>query len=108
VATSLSGQNRALSDDEKEFVAKTKPATMADMSSAEIHELRKHLSELRGKARDELDRHRRAVRGKAPPHGASVPTTDRGLATKERALSAAMKRVNRAAGRDEAASRKAR
>ncbi len=104
---SRSVQSRALSDDEREFVAKTRPDTMAAMPSFEIHELRKHIAELRRKARDTLYRQRREMRGKARPHGATAATSDRGSAIKERALSAALKRVNRAITRDAAASKKA-
>lgn len=95
MSLTTSAERRALSTAEWEAVAPSHYPAICGLEPSALPDLRSRLRGLRDKARDELNRQRREMRGKAAPRGATPASDDAGSKLKLRVLSAAVKRVNK-------------
>ena len=87
-------EERALSGDERDFVAQSHQPAVKALSDEALSDLLKRLRERRDRAGDIAKRQRREMRGKAAPGGASPSSGDNGTRLKAAALAAAVKRTN--------------
>ncbi len=93
-------QSHSLTIEEREAVSQSRRPALSGLSPDDLHSLRARLRDFRDKARTTLYQQRRERKGKSAPIGGRLVTSEQGSAIKERALAAAVKRVNRAASRD--------
>jgi hypothetical protein len=95
-------EERLLSADERELVAKShKPAIQA-LGSGELNDLIRLVRERRTRARQIASKQRREMRGKSAPTSAAPAARNDGTTRKSEALSAALKRLNSEKARREA------
>ncbi|MCO6389172.1 hypothetical protein [Aliihoeflea sp. 40Bstr573] len=87
-------EERALSKDEREIVAKTRHPALQDLDDKELSATIKLLRERRDKASGEVQRRRREMRGKAAPKGAEPAGSASGNKAKLEVLATAMRRLN--------------
>jgi hypothetical protein len=92
-------EERFLSQDERDLVARSHQPEIAALSDADLASLRKLLRERRDRATDIARRQRRELRGKARPQGADPARDDTGSKLKQSLLAQAMKRLNSEATR---------
>lgn len=87
-------EERALSKDEREIVAKTHHPQLQELDDKELSSVIKLLRERRDKASGEVQRRRREMRGKAAPKGNEAATSASGNKVKLEVLATAMRRLN--------------
>lgn len=87
-------EERALSADERDLVAKTHHPALQDLSDADLAETIKLVRERRDKATSLAHQRRREMRGKEAPRGASASRRDDGSRVKVSVLAAAVSRLN--------------
>jgi hypothetical protein len=85
---------RALNADEHELVKKSHHPALQELPDDELSKLVKLMRERREKAKTQANRHRREMRGKAAPKGATPSKTDEGSKLKVAVLAMAMRRLN--------------
>ena len=88
-------EERFLSKDEQEFVAKSHHPEIQKMSDSDLSDLVARLRERRDRARDIAQQQRREMRGKSAPAGAKRSADNTGTREKAAAIAAAVKRVNK-------------
>lgn len=93
MARSRRTEQRLLTRDEGEFVARTHHPALRTVPETELTDLIRHLRERRDRARDIAKRQRREMRGKAT--GAGGATDDTGSRAKRDVLAAALQRANK-------------
>jgi len=108
MSTSRKDEERFLSADERELVARTHHPEIAALSDDELGEVRKRLRDRRDRAADISRRQRREMRGKAPAKGSASAADDTGSRMKVAVLAQAMKRLNSEAGRRDVKAARAR
>ncbi|ODT08090.1 MAG: hypothetical protein ABS58_04330 [Mesorhizobium sp. SCN 65-20] len=94
MAVSRKQEERALSKDEWELVQKSHHPTVQDLSDSDLRDLLKTVRERRDRARGEVNRKRREMRGKAAPKGAQPAAKDEGTRKKLGVLAMSMRRLN--------------
>lgn len=94
MSTSRKQADRALDKTERELVANTYHPVLQDLSDKELSNLIRLVRERRDKARHEVQRRRREIRGKAAPKGAEAATSAAGNKAKLEVLATAMSRLN--------------
>lgn len=95
MSVSIADERRLLAADEYKPVERSHYPSVSELSREELLELARWLRSQRGKLRQEVERHRRAHRGKAEPRGgAGDAAGDRGVAAKKQVFARALKRVN--------------
>ncbi|WP_269930690.1 hypothetical protein [Aminobacter sp. HY435] len=94
MAMSRKQEERALSQDERQLVEKSRHPAVQELSDADLRDLIKTLRERRDKAQSDAHRLRREMRGKAVPKGAQAATRDQGTKVKLGVLAMAMRRLN--------------
>lgn len=87
-------EDRALDKAEQELVANTHHPALQDLADKELSSLTKLVRERRDKARGEVLRRKREIRGKAAPKGAEAATSAVGNKAKLEVLAAAVRRLN--------------
>ncbi|MET0170058.1 MAG: hypothetical protein ABW191_06740 [Aliihoeflea sp.] len=87
-------EDRALSKDEREIVAKTHHPALQELEDKELSATIKLLRERRDKASGEVQRRKREMRGKAAPKGNEAATSATGNKLKLEVLATAMRRLN--------------
>lgn len=87
-------EDRALTKDEREIVAKTHHPELQSLKDKELASVMKLMRERRDKASSEVQRRRREMRGKAAPKGNEAATSATGNKAKLAVLAGAMKRLN--------------
>ncbi len=85
---------RALDKSEQDLVSNTRHPALQDLGDKELSDLIKLVRERRDKARTEMQRRKREIRGKAAPKGAEASTSAVGNKTKLEVLAAAVRRLN--------------
>ena len=93
---------RLLTEDERDFVAKSHQPALADLDRAAARDLLAHSRRLRDRYRDLAERQRREARGKAKPQGARPATDNTNTKIKQRVFAHAVKRLNKHIARLEA------
>jgi hypothetical protein len=96
-------EDRFLSADERELVARSHHPAVKSLGDPDLADLRKRLRASRDRARDIANRQRREMRGKASPSGRDPASDDSGTRRKGGLLAAALKRVNKESERRAAA-----
>src|SRR5512135_2089862 len=94
MARSPKQEARALSADERELVAKSRPPALQSLTDSALATLLKRTRERRNRARTVADRQRRELRGKARARGAAPSKTDEGSRLKLSVLTTALQRVD--------------
>lgn len=94
MAISRKQEERALTKPERELVSKSRHPAVQELADKELSSLSKLVRERRDKARDEVQRRRREIRGKAAPKGTEAATSADGNKAKLEVLAAAMQRLN--------------
>ncbi len=87
-------EDRALDKAEQELVARTHHPALQDLADKELSSLTKLVRERRDKARGEVQRRKREIRGKAAPKGAEAATSAVGNKVKLEVLATAVRRLN--------------
>lgn len=87
-------EDRALDKAEQELVTKTHHPELQSLEDKELANLVKLVRERRDKARGEVQRRKREMRGKAEPKGTSAATSAIGNKIKLEVLATALKRLN--------------
>ncbi len=87
-------QDRTLDKSERELVSSTYHPALQDLTDKELSNLTRLVRERRDKARDEVQRRKREIRGKAAPKGAEAATSAVGNKVKLEVLATAVRRVN--------------
>lgn len=87
-------QDRTLDKSEQELVSSTYHPALQDLTDKELSNLTRLVRERRDKARDEVQRRKREIRGKAAPKGAEAATSAVGNKAKLEVLATAVRRVN--------------
>ena len=85
---------RALSADERELVAKSRPPALQSLTDTQLATLLKRTRERRNRARTVADRQRRELRGKARARGAMPSKADEGSRLKLSVLTTALERLD--------------
>jgi len=81
--------------DEYESIRATHHPEIYDLTNAELRDIGRRLRQMREKERTLARQKRREVRGKAEPRGGNFPGTAERPQLRKRAVSAALKRVNK-------------
>lgn len=92
-------EERALSSDEQELVARTHHPQVQEESDSDLRDLIRLVRDRRDKARDAAHQRRREMRGKGAPRGATPSAADAGSKTKLAVLAMALRRANAEAER---------
>lgn len=87
-------EERALSADERELVAKSHHPVLQELSDQELKDLLRRVRERHSRAQTEAARRRREMRGKGEPRGASPAKADEGSKLKASVLGKAVRRLN--------------
>ena len=95
VARSRKEEERFLSKDEQEFVARSHHPDVRELSDSDLSDLVSRLRERRDRARDIAQKQRREMRGKSAPSGAKPSADDTGSRQKAAIIAAALKRVSK-------------
>jgi hypothetical protein len=85
---------RALTADERDLVAKSRPPAIKSLTDAQLATLLKRTRERRNRARTVADRQRRELRGKAKARGATPSKADEGTRLKLSVLTTALQRLD--------------
>jgi hypothetical protein len=85
---------RALSADERELVAKSRPPALQALTDTQLATLLKRMRERRNRARTVADRQRRELRGKTRARGATPSKADEGSRLKLSVLTTALQRLD--------------
>jgi hypothetical protein len=85
---------RALTADERDLVAKSRPPAIKSLTDAQLATLLKRTRERRNRARTVADRQRREMRGKAAARGAAPSKADEGSRLKLSVLTTALQRLD--------------
>lgn len=99
MASTRRDEDRVLSADEKELVAKTRLKALQELETRELSDVISRLRERRDRAKSTASRQRREMRGKAAPAGAKPAADDTGTREKSAVLGEALKRANKEASR---------
>jgi hypothetical protein len=99
MARSPKQEARALSADERELVAKSRPPALQALTDIQLATLLKRTRERRNRARTVADRQRRELRGKARARGAAPSKADEGSRLKLSVLTTALQRLDAETGR---------
>ena len=99
-------EKKMLTEAEFDVVQKTHYPALAALSKEEIAEIVRRIRTYRNKARDIAHQQRREMRGKGAPRGARPAQDNTGTSIKKQIFAHALKRVNRALERREAAENK--
>jgi hypothetical protein len=94
MASSRRDEERLLSADERDLVAKTRRPALEALGSEELSQVIGRLRERRDRAKGLAGRQRREMRGKAAPAGAQPASDDTGTRAKSAVLGEALKRAN--------------
>lgn len=92
MSTARKEEERALDDDERDLVAKTRQPIVRELSDGALHDLVRLVRERRDKAKTLDYRHRREMRGR--PVTASPQSEGLGSRRKVAVLASAMRRLN--------------
>ncbi len=87
-------EERALSAEERDVVAKTRHPAIQDLPDKELTEVLRRLRDMRDKAKTQAYQQRREMRGKSAPKGAEPKTSDAGSRLKTSILSMSLRRLN--------------
>src|SRR5215467_6285911 len=87
-------EGRALTADERDLVAKSRPPAIKSLTDVQLATLLKRTRERRNRARTVADRQRREMRGKAAARGAAPSKADEGSQLKLSVLTAALERLD--------------
>ena len=85
---------RALTADERDLVAKSRPPALQSLTDTQLTTLLKRTRERRNRARTVADRQRRELRGKARARGAMPSKADEGSRLKLSVLTTALQRLD--------------
>ncbi len=85
---------RALTADERDLVAKSRPPAIKALTDTQLATLLKRTRERRNRARTVADRQRREMRGKAAARGAAPSKADEGSRLKLSVLTTALERLD--------------
>jgi len=107
MAISSRQQARALSTDEQELVARSRPPALRSLTDSQLAILVKRMRVRRNKARTVAERQRREMRGKATARGSKPAQADGGSQLKLSVLSMALRRLDTEATRRQRAKAKA-
>jgi hypothetical protein len=95
MSTSIADERRLLSADEYEPVVRSHYPALNELNREELTNLVRWLRERRAKFRGQVERRRRAQRGKAEPRAAAAAeSSERGVAAKKQVFARALKRAN--------------
>jgi hypothetical protein len=94
MARSPKQEARALTADERDLVAKSRPPAIKSLTDAQLTALLKRTRERRNRARTVADRQRREMRGKAAARGAAPSKADEGSRLKLSVLTTALERLD--------------
>ena len=95
MSTSIADERRLLAADEYEPVVRSHYPALSGLNREELIDLVRWLRERRAKFRGQVERRRRAQRGKAEPHAAAAgESSERGIAAKKQVFARALKRAN--------------
>jgi hypothetical protein len=95
MSTSIADERRLLSADEYQPVLRSHYPALSELQREELTDLVRWLREQRAKFRGQVERRRRAQRGKAEPRAAAAAeSSDRGVAAKKQVFARALKRAN--------------
>lgn len=94
MARSPKQEARALSADERELVAKSRPPALQSLTDPQLSTLLKRTRERRNRARTVADRQRRELRGKARARGSAPSKADEGSRLKLSVLTTALQRLD--------------
>jgi hypothetical protein len=94
MARSPKQEARALTADERELVAKSRPPALQSLTDTQLGTLLKRTRERRNRARTVADRQRRELRGKARARGATPSKADEGSRLKLSLLTTALQRLD--------------
>jgi hypothetical protein len=95
MSTSIADERRLLTADEYGPVARSHHPALKDLDRKELTELVRWLREQRAKFRGQVERRRRARRGKADARtAAAAEPSERGIAAKKQVFARALKRAN--------------
>ncbi|TAJ90393.1 hypothetical protein [Reyranella sp.] len=95
MSTSIADERRLLSADEYEPVVRSHYPALNELNREELTGLVRWLRERRAKFRGQVERRRRAQRGKAEPRAAAAAeSSERGVAAKKQVFARALKRAN--------------
>jgi hypothetical protein len=92
MARSPKQEARALTADERDLVAKSRPPAIKALTDVQLATLLKRTRERRNRARTVADRQRREMRGKAAARGAAPSKADEGSQLKQSVLTTALER----------------
>lgn len=87
-------EERALTNEERDLVARTHHPQVQELSDRDLADLVKLVRERRDRARGEASRQRREQRGKAAPKGTTPAAGDAGTQVKHQVLANAVRRLN--------------
>jgi hypothetical protein len=99
MARTRKDEDRLLSQDERDAVARTHVPGLKELADGELSELIRRLRERRDRARALAHRQRRELRRKVEPKGVRPAADDRGARGKDELLTAALKRASKEATR---------
>jgi hypothetical protein len=99
MARSPKQEARALTADERDLVAKSRPPAIKSLTDAQLATLLKRTRERRSRARTVADRQRREMRGKAAARGTAPTKADEGSQLKLSVLTTALERLDAEAQR---------
>lgn len=95
MSTSIADERRLLSEDEYAPVVRSHHPALKELTRDELVDLVRWLRDQRSKFRGQVERRRRARRGKAEPRVAAAgESSERGVAAKKQVFARALKRVN--------------
>ena len=95
MSTSIADERRLLSADEYAPVVRSHYPALNALDRQELVDLVRWLRERRAKFRGQVERRRRAQRGKAEPRAAAAAeSSERGIAAKKQVFARALKRAN--------------
>lgn len=94
MAISRKQEERALTNAEQELVSKSRHPAVQELGDKELSSLNKLVRERRDKARDEVQRRKREMRGKSDPKGTEAATSVHGNKAKLEVLATAVQRLN--------------
>lgn len=95
MSTSIADERRLLAADEYDPVVRSHYPALSGLNREELVDLVRWLRERRAKFRSQVERRRRAQRGKAEPRAAAAAkSSERGIAAKKQVFARALKRAN--------------
>ncbi len=95
MSASIADERRLLAADEYEPVVRSHYPALSGLNREELVDLVRWLRERRAKFRGQVERRRRAQRGKAEPRAAAAAeSSERGIAAKKQVFARALKRAN--------------